>query len=117
MFKSNLKVSKKQLSLLVVDMLMIWLSIELGYLLRLGIASTASLGYVISNIFIYVIIFYIVGLYDFQTDFRRKKELINIVVSIGAATLAIITVLDMWRFFTPGRGIFFSRRPLYFWGY
>jgi len=105
MFKIYSKISKKQLSLLVVDMLIIWLSIELGHFLRSGYGSAANLGYVISNIFIYLIIFYIVGLYDFQTDFRKKKELMNIVVSIGAATIAIIFVLYMGSFLKPGRGV------------
>jgi len=116
MFKLNSKISKKQIGLLLVDMVIIWLSIELGHFLRLGHGNAASLGYVISNMFIYMLIFYIVGLYDFQTDLRKKKQLINIVVSIGAATLAMITVLYMGRFFPPGRGIFGMQTAFVFFG-
>lgn len=116
MFKSGLKISKKQIGLILVDILIIWLSIKLGYLLRSGYGSSASLGYIISNLFIYVTTFYIGGLYDFKTDFRKKKELLNITVAIGAATLAIIVVFYMGIFFPPGRGIFLIQTTFVFLG-
>ena len=105
MFRSGLKISKKQISLFLVDMPIIWLSIRLGYLLRTGYGSTVSLGYIISTIFIYVITFYIGGLYDFKTDFRKIRPILTVIVSIGASTLGIIVIFYMGRFFPPGRGI------------
>ena len=116
MFRSGLKISKRQISLLLVDILIIWLSIKLGYIVRLGYGSSASLGYIISNIFIYVTVFFIGGLYDFKTDFRKKKGLLNITVSVAAATLAIIVIFYMGRFFPPGRGVFLIQTAFVFFG-
>ena len=80
--------------------------IRLGYLLRVGYWSVLSWWYVIPNIVIYVTTFYITGLYDFKTDFWKIRQLLSITVSIGTATLAIIVVFYVGRFFPPGRGIF-----------
>ena len=110
MLKIYSKISKKQIGILLVDLLIIWISIKLGHIIRLGYGSVVSLGYIVSNLFIYVITFYIGGLYDFKTDFRRKKVIVNLVGSIGAGTLAIIfffyyIFLYIENFLPLGRGV------------
>lgn len=105
MFKFYSKISKKQICLLVIDILIIWFSIRMGYIVRSGYESSPSWGYLITNIIIYVIAFFIAGIYDFKTDFRKIKHILTVIVSIGAATLGIILIFYMGRFFPPGRGI------------
>ncbi len=109
------RVSKKQLTLFICDIGILaitpFISAYIYYLVNLGthiqiVSLKLEPAPFILNIFLYLIVFYVMDLYDFRKNFLSKREILNIFIAIF-----ISSVLSIFFFYligkpTLGRGVF-----------
>ena len=107
-------ISTKRISLIVVDLLILQVSFLLAALIRFGFANTPRYiserwlsFYLIIPLFL--IVFYVVDLYDIKRDYRRLTE--SLQVAAGTAISILISVFLSYLLFygnlsfTLGRGV------------
>lgn len=111
MFRTNNKISKKQVSLLVGDIIIIQFAFFISPIIRMG--YDGGINYIfdhpysfILSTFIYLIVFYIFDLYDFKKDYRRPKVSLTVA---GAVVTAFVICAFLFYLHGPlklGRGVF-----------
>jgi exopolysaccharide biosynthesis polyprenyl glycosylphosphotransferase len=107
-------ISKKRISLILVDLLVLQLGFLLAALIRFGFANTPHYlserwlsFYLIIPVFL--IVFYVVDLYDIKKDYRRLAE--SLQVAAGTVVSILISVFLSYLLFygnlsfTLGRGV------------
>jgi len=107
----NSFISKKQLLMVFVDLVMIIGSMFLSSVIRIGFHN--GVVYVETNVIsfcviggLYIFIFYMSGLYDFRKDFRSPYDLLTMAcVSIAAFIIVAFVFYVNWSL-RLGRGIF-----------
>lgn len=104
-------VSKKRISLVVVDLAIVVGSILLASIIRIGFHG--GLGYVEANYFaflvtgiIYIFAFYISGLYDFRKDFRTPNNLFAVACTSIVAFIVVSSCFYVNWSLRLGRGVF-----------
>ncbi len=116
MLTKDLKVSKRQLSLIASDFTILALapvvSVYIHFLIKLGLKFrllqlNIQPSFFILNIITFILILYLFDQYNFQQDFRKKQSLLWI---LGAVAIGgIISIVASYLLGIPlqGRGMFF----------
>lgn len=116
MIPSRTRISRKQVSLVVVDLLILaaipFISLYLYFLIRLGFGfrmnfTNFDIELYVSNILLFMIVFYIMDLHNFRRNFAKPQEIFNIFLTLSIA--CILSIFYSYLVNKPpyGRGIYF----------
>ena len=112
-------ISKKRFSLILVDLLILHLAFLLAALIRFGFVHTPRYLserwlYFYLIIPIFLIVFYVVDLYDIKKDYRRLAE--SLQVAAATAVSLLISIFLSYLFFYGNVSFTFGRGVLAFYG-